>query len=106
MRRFGLTWVEDINTFTIAGAEFGEAGWYSQDFTPLNGGTYYILHDDETGLWDVVEMGGRGPNVWDREVEDRMVSPLAAMKAAKDDYLRQARIVAIWESEEMQGVWA
>lgn len=99
MRRFGLHWELDIQTYSIAGAAFGEVGWYAREITPLNGGQYLVYHDDETGLWDVYEMGGRGPNVWDREVEDRLTSPLAAMKAARDDYLRQEETLRVWDRE-------
>ena len=85
MKAFGFTWHTDPQFYVIAGKEYGEFAWYSDD--SAGGGAYWIIHsgDHDSDDFYLIELGGRGPGVWDREI-GYFDSPLEAMHAARKDY--------------------
>ena len=106
-RRFGFEWTEDINIHSMTNRKTGVVTEWSEvafvSDASANGGSYHVIHNEEEGTWDLLELGGRGPNIWDREVEIRLTSPLAAMHLARKDHNQQLAIQLEWENHSFRG---
>jgi hypothetical protein len=96
MRVAGFHWVDDINLYTVSGREHGEFHFVTHESTE-RGGNYFVSHEEESGDWFVLEFGGQGDAIWDREVGGPFRSPLEAMRfaGAEDRTERFAR--EAWE---------
>lgn len=85
----GFTWVMEWEWMTWGDPEREDSDVVFSTLSPTsaNGGTYFVHHDPETGGWFVYEMGGRGPEIWEREFDvDLFDSPETAMRYIKKQY--------------------
>lgn len=83
-----FAWVLEWEEWETGGEVHSEVMFISLSPDSANGGTYYVQHDDQTGEWFAYEMGGVGPFIWERNIEDweGFSSPLAAMRAVRKSY--------------------
>ncbi len=103
IKHFGFTWVLEITIYSSP-PEHGEVQFVSQESGRSGNSAYYVMHSELSGLWDLYEMGGSGPDVWDRIVSSdfnagRYLSPIEAMRGARKDFNEEMARIDAWEEE-------
>ena len=107
IKRFGFTWALESDTY-VHHDQYGEVQFVSLEPGASGNSSYFIMHHELTGLWDLYEIGGAGPDVWDRVIPSlytnvytngKYLSPMEAMHAAKMDLKRQMDEIEAWERE-------